>query len=244
LTNWKIANLIKKQVIPIFKKMVDKRKALIFDMDDVLIDVSNSTRVAIKKTVEFFVGRLIEEEEIEEMRLNEDSEGYYRCIEKLLEKRELYTPREIIKKKFQEYYINRNFSGLIKNERWMLDSKLLNSLSKKYKLGLRSNRGRIETEFALELAKAKKYFRSIVTSDDVSGDLDKELMELAKKMNAKGTCYVGNSVDDYEASKKAELDFIGIIPPKSDKLKYKQILKKRGAKVVLNHVNDIRQAVK
>ena len=59
MTNWKIANLIKKQVIPIFKKMVDKRKALIFDMDDVLIDVSNSTRVAIKKTVEFFFVSLI-----------------------------------------------------------------------------------------------------------------------------------------------------------------------------------------
>src|SRR3989344_2626856 len=175
--------------------MVEKKKALIFDMDDVLIDVSESVRIATKK-------------------------------------------------KFQEYYINRNFTGLIRNERWMLDPKLLIRLAKKYKLGLRSSRGRIETEFALELAKAKKYFRSMITSEDISGNLDKELAKLMKKLNAKGPNKTGNSVDDYEASIKSDMDFIGIVPPNSDKLKYKKVLRQKGAKVVLNHVNELMNVVR
>ena len=213
-------------------------------MDDVLIDVSESVRIAIKKTVEFFVGKLIEREEIEDLRLTGGFEEYCHCIEKLLERRSVYIPREIIQKKFQEYYINRNFTGLIRNERWMLDPKLLSRLAKKYKLGLRSSRGRIETEFALELAKAKKYFRSMITSEDISGNLDKELAKLMKKLNAKGTYYIGNSVDDYEASKKADMGFIGIVPPNSDKLKYKKVLRQKGAKVVLNHVNELMNVVR
>lgn len=221
-------------------------KLLIFDIDGVLVDVTNSYRLAIKKTAEFFLGKILNASDIENVKnrgINDD----YEATEVLIRENGGDFRREVIIKKFQEYYLGRKMDGFIKNEKCLIDEKILKKL-RKYKLAVFTGRPRIEAEFALEKFKIKKYFKEVICMEDVKQEKpDPEgIIKIIKKMNinAEDAAYVGDNLADARAAKNAGVKFIGVVPPNSDKVYAKNMLKSEGAEAVLNDVNEIVKIVK
>src|SRR3989338_6766683 len=202
-------------------------KAIVFDIDGVLIDVSKSYRLSIKKTAEFFLCKEISGKEVEKVKLSGGFNDDWDCTEEIIKKNgKIVEKREIISK-FQEFYLGKNFNGLIKNEKLLIKTEVIGELSKRYKLAIFTGRPRIEAEFALKKGKILQYFSCIIAMDDIKkGKPEPEgLLKLKKELKADELIYIGDAPDDQEVAKNAKADFIGVIPPYANKEKLKNIFK-------------------
>src|SRR3972149_365385 len=94
---------------------IDNVKLVIFDVDGVLIDVSCSYLLAIKKTAEFFIGSPISMEEVMRIK-NRGINNEHEATAALLREKGLDIRDRPLYKKFQEYYSGKDFKGLIQNE--------------------------------------------------------------------------------------------------------------------------------
>ncbi len=66
---------------------------------------------------------------------------------------------------------------------------------------------------------------------------------ILKRARTKNAIYVGDSVDDLLTAKNASIDFIGVVQPGVDKNKFKDVLRKNGAKIILDNINKINKVV-
>lgn len=227
------------------KKPKSKIKAVIFDIDGVLIDVSNSYRIAIKKTAEFFLGRILSMGDVEAVKnkgINDDCDA----AELLIQENGGDFRKSVIIKKFQEYYLGRKFDGLVKNEERLIREGVLKKL-KSYKLGIFTGRPKEEAVYGLKRFGMDEYFNAVVVKEDVKeGKPNPEgLLKLIKKLNVKSNevVYVGDNIADLRAANNAGIAFVGVVPPNVDKEHFKDLLKSDGAEIVLNNINDILKVI-
>ena len=99
-------------------------KALLFDIDGVLIDVGKSYRVAIQQTASYFLKRPVSMQEVSDVKkkvgMNNDWDATYA----LINKKEI--PYQIVKNIFQEKYLGKGkIKGLINNETLLITKKQL-----------------------------------------------------------------------------------------------------------------------
>jgi histidinol-phosphate aminotransferase len=202
-----------KKLIYAFKKIM--KPALIFDMDGVLVDVSNSYRKVIKKTAEYFTKQKISYDEIQSYKNIPGFNNDWNLTEMIIRSRKKRIKKSIIINKFQEYYLGNNakyFNGLIKNEKWILNNKLLKKLSKQYKLAIVTGRPKIEAEYALKINNTKKYFQVIITKEDVKQEKpDPEgIIKALKLLKIENAVYFGDTINDKIASEKSKVKYIMI----------------------------------
>jgi len=228
------------------RKSKNKIKAIIFDIDGVLIDVSQSYRMAIKKTAEFFLGRILSMGDVEEVKnrgINDDCDA----AELLIQENGGDFRKSVIIKKFQEYYLGRNFDGLVKNEKCLIKENVLKKL-KKYKLGIFTGRPKEEAVYGLKRFGIYKYFNALVVMENVKEKKPNPegLLKVIKKLNVKNneTIYVGDNLADLKTAKNADVGFIGVCPSDINKAYLKTLLKSEGAEIVLNNVNDIVKVIR
>ncbi|MDD4202811.1 MAG: HAD hydrolase-like protein, partial [Candidatus Omnitrophica bacterium] len=141
-------------------------KALIFDMDGVLVDVRASYLTAIKKTVENISSQKVSDKDIQDLKDQGGFNNDWVVTKELLKIRGYDMSFEDIIDEFQSIYKGKNFDGLINNETWLLDKVLIENLSKAYKLGIITGRPRPETEHTLKINGMTQYFSSVITMDD------------------------------------------------------------------------------
>src|SRR3989338_243729 len=215
-----------------------KIKAIIFDIDGVLIDVSQSYRMAIKKTAEFFLGKIIEMKDVEMVKnqgINDDVEA----AEMLIQQNSMEFRKEVIRKKFNEYYLGREFDGLLRNEKLLIKPAALAKL-KDYKLAILTGRPKQEADFGIKRFKLDKFFKEIVVREDVKqGKPDPEGLNLLLKrleVSPDEAIYVGDNVSDIRAAANAKMGFIGVIPPGVNKEFTRGLLKTEGAEIILDNV--------
>ncbi len=217
-------------------------EVILFDMDGVLVDVSNSYRLAIKKTVENFSNKEITFKDIEAYKNRGGYNNDWDITEAILKNLRISVSRNEIIQIFQQYYLGNNFNGFIENEKWLLEKSTINKLKQNYKLGIVTGRPRIEAEYALKKAGFDKDFDVLITMEDVGGK-DKPApygIDLAlKKLQAKRAVFLGDNVDDIKAAINACVTPIGVIPPHTNGEEAAKTLGKFGAKHILENVNEI-----
>lgn len=217
-------------------------KLLIFDIDGVLMDVSNSYNLAIKKTVEFFLGKVIRMDIVNEFKNKPGLNNDWDCTEAILNQFDIFIRKKVIIKKFQEYYVGKEFMGLIRNEKLLLNEKNIKALSKKNDLAIFTGRPKEEAIFILEKFKIKENFKVIIAMEDVENQkpnpegLNKIINRF--KQNKENTIYIGDSIDDSMAAESAGISFIGVIPPYANKEELAGIFKENNSKILRN-INDI-----
>jgi HAD superfamily hydrolase (TIGR01548 family) len=226
----------------------DTIKVIIFDMDGVLADVSSSYREAIKKTAEKYLGRIISEHEIQLLKdeggFNNDWKLTFELIQRNANLNSKITYEEV-KGEFQKRYLGKSNSGLISNEKLILNINVIEELSKKYSLGITTGRPKEEAEFFLKKNGIYDLFETIICKEDVGPDEKpdplgiilalKELAEIPSR-----AIYLGDTVDDMTASTSAGVIGLGVIPPyAADKEKLENLLFSKGAKFVLRDINKL-----
>jgi HAD superfamily phosphatase len=219
-------------------------KALIFDMDGVLVDVSNSYRLAIKETAKFFTKEDVSDKEIQEIKNLGGYNNDWDATEAIIEKRDEKVSTAQIIDKFQQYYKGKKFDGFIKNETWMLKKEVLEQLKKEYRLGIVTGRPREEAEFALKTSGNQEFFDVMITMDDMEEEKPNPLLLTIalEQLGCKEGYYVGDTVDDMVMAQNAGVIAIGVIPPKVDPDNAK-LLKDNGAKDVLSDINKIKEVL-
>lgn len=224
------------------------KKAIIFDMDGVLVDVSDSYLRTIKKVFHFFTRRNISSAEIQEFRnkggLNNDWDLTWRLINEAGKN----VPHEKVVPLFQKIYRGENFDGLILKEKWLLKKEIMEKLREKMETAIVTGRPGEEALFSLEYFSAKEYFPVVLTRDDIPKGKEKPhpwgLRSAMKILGTNEGFYAGDTVDDIEASLRAGLAPVGIVPPGCFSEKQKQIFLNRGASFVLNDINKILEILK
>jgi HAD superfamily phosphatase len=222
-----------------------KFKSVIFDIDGVLVDVSQSYRQAIQKTVEEFTGVLSTPEEIQKYKERGGLNNDWDLSEAIIIDKGINVPKQKIIDKFQELYLGKNWDGFISKEKLLLSKKNIESLAEKYKLGILTGRPRAEAEFILKYFGIFDLFEIIVAMED-TGDKPKPNpfgLNLALKKLDTPSCYFGDSIDDMKAAVSAKIIGIGVIPPTVKNITLKEKLYLNGAKTVIDAVLDSERAL-
>ncbi len=221
-----------------------RRLAILFDMDGVLVDVISSYRRAIQETVRFFSG---EEAYLEEVQTLKEKGGYnndWDLTEAILNDRGKRVPKTNIVDVFQElYHGTEDRAGYIENERWLLSSELLVRLKARYLLGIVTGRPREEAMFVLRKFNMKHLFDVIVAMEDYPPERSKPdpyPINLALgRIGSIDAIYIGDSVDDMIAARRAVVRPIGCLSPGAASAQVRDLLVRNGAIAILDDINDI-----
>jgi HAD superfamily hydrolase (TIGR01548 family) len=223
---------------------VNRYQAILFDMDGVLVDVTDSYRKAIQETVKFFTGKLSLPTEIQALKEKGGYNNDWDLTEAILVSRgKLVLKAEIIGK-FQEiYWGTESKRGLIDNEKWLLPKEQLVKLRKKHYLGIVTGRPREETWYTLRKFGVDDMFDVLVAMEDYPTEKakpDPYPIKLAlEKLGVQEGVYVGDSIDDITAAKLAGIQPTGCIPPGVSENQLRDLLLRHGAKRVLDNIRNI-----
>jgi len=207
-----------------------KKETLLFDMDGVLIDVSQSYILAIKKTAEFFLNKEVTINEIETVKSESGYNNEWDMTEKIILKRNLKIKKQDIINRYQQYYLS-----LRDNEKLLISKETLKKLRKSFRLGIVTGRPKKEAEYTLKINNIEKFFDIIIAMEDCKPKPSPDGINLALKLlNSNKATYFGDNVDDELAAKNAEIKFIGVSNPSL----------KTGTGTFLKDINQIMEVIR
>ena len=233
---------------------VTKWDSVIFDMDGVLIDVSQSYNQSIKHTVEhvlrvnFDITAIITQNDIAKVRaipgFNNDWDLSYTLIQLFSKCAHLTAGQDqrvmvpttkvqnsyeylFIKDVFQSFYLGNSLfkkiygrdapisykKGLINNEQLLINVSVLQKLTKVYQLAIATGRPRYEALFTLQyFGITPKYIleKNVVALEDspkMKPSPD-PLLKAQQCLAAHSSVYVGDTINDVLAAKKAMMSCI------------------------------------
>lgn len=194
--------------IEILDRFRDTR-ALVFDMDDTLVDTSESYDATIMKLVEQYSGEPLSREDLLALRAEGGFNDDWDATVGLLDRRGITAKREEVMQKGREIY----FSFARDVEKLLVDPDLLKALGRRYRLFVWTGRPRDEYE-PVWGSVIDPLFIDVYCRDDFDGLPPKpspmQLLEVMKKNKIEGGIYVGNSVDDMTAAREAGLAPVGV----------------------------------
>lgn len=224
-------------------------RALLFDMDGVLVDVSRSYRRAIEETVEHFTGRQIGENAIQRYKNYGGFEDDWKLTHAIITDTAMEVPISRVIEEFQDRYRGEDWDGFITEEPPLVTENTLESLNEEYLLGIVTGRPEEEAEWTLDHQKWTNYFPLLIGKEK-QGDRQKPNpfpLEHSLTMLAAAGCpldpeevaYVGDSVDDMVAAREAGMWRVGVVPPYVNADDHEPLLKERGAHVVIEDSNEL-----
>jgi len=215
---------------------------LVFDMDGVLADVSDSYREAIVQCVLHFTGRRISRDQIQDYKNQGGWNNDWDLSQKIAADFGVPVPHSAIVTKFNEYFLGENGDGLITRERWFPEPGLLDRLGARYQLGLFT--GRLEFEAAITLrrfAPAVTFDPMICAEHVIQPKPSPEgLLAIAERFPGRRLVYVGDTVDDARSASGAGVPFIGVAA--ADHSRRDELIglfEREGAFVVVENINEI-----
>jgi HAD superfamily hydrolase (TIGR01548 family) len=147
-----------------------------------------------------------------------------------------------IKKKFQEIYWGENNQGNVRKEKWLLRKSTLARLSQKSELAIFTGRNRHELNYTLDRNDLRRYFKTIVTVEDVANPKPSPdgLIKILHGRAPHQTLYVGDNVDDALAARSAEVPFLAILPKTGEERGQRSTrLRELGALDILNDISQL-----
>lgn len=219
---------------------------LIFDMDGVLVDVSESYRETIQRTVEHFTGNRVTREDIQDWKNRGGWNDDWALSTAMIRAAGVEADYDDVVRHFQSLFHGDGTNGLILRERWIAREGLLERLSERFRLAVFTGRPRWEAELTLRRFAPELPFAPIVGAGDVPNHKPAPdgLLHIGKLAPGAELWYVGDTVDDARSAKAAGLPFIGIAARASawrDELA--ALLRAEGARAVLDDINQLEEAL-
>jgi len=226
-------------------------KALFFDMDGVLVDVSRSYRRAIEETVEQFTGRRILPGTIQRYKNAGGFNDDWKLTHAIITDTSMTVPLSRVIDEFQRRYRGENWDGFIAEEPPLIQTRTLDALCTDNRImGIVTGRPEAEARWTISRFGWKKYFPLIVGREKQEGRskpdpfaLQHALAVLAaagRRVSPDACAYVGDTVDDMTSARAAGMWAIGFIPPYTeDKGSLEVLLRERGAHLVLHDIDRL-----
>ena len=218
--------------------MSSSSQMLVFDMDGVLVDVTESYRETIVKTVEHFTGKTIARDSIQDYKNQGGWNNDWMLSQKICRDLGVEIQYTTIIEYFNYLFLDQ---GMIHRERWLPRDGLLDRLAEKFEFAIFTGRTTEEAEITLKREGLRDRFL-LVSANDVENEKPAPdgLLKIAAMHPGKKLLYIGDTVDDARCAKAAYVPFIGIAArhsPRREELV--DLLRLEGAIQVIEDINEI-----
>jgi HAD superfamily hydrolase (TIGR01548 family) len=215
---------------------------LVFDMDGVLVDVTESYRETIVQTVKHFSGRLISRDFIQDYKNRGGWNNDWALTQRILRDFGFDVPYDTVVEEFNKLFLGHDGAqGLIHRERWVAEAGLFERLARRYQLAIFTGRMRYEVDITLDHRGRGIPFDPIICAEDVERPKpDPQGLLLIQRRNpGRQILYFGDVVDDARSARAAAVPFVGV----NHRPDVKQLLRGEGAVAVIDNLNQIEEVL-
>ena len=215
---------------------------IVFDMDGVLTEVSESYRQAIVETVDSLTGQRITRDLIQQYKNQGGWNNDWALSKQIAADLGHDIPYDDVVVRFNQFFLGENGNGLITRERWFPEAGLLERLASNRGLAIFTGRLRYEADISLRRFASAIAFDPIICADDViHGKPSPEgLNTIQKRHPDRKLVYVGDTVDDAKSATAAGVPFIGIAAANhSRRADLIRLFEQERAIAILENINEI-----
>ena len=184
---------------------------IVFDMDGVLAEVTESYRESIVQTVQFFTGRTVTRDAIQDYKNQGGWNNDWALSQKIAADLGTQVEYDTVIERFNEFFLGENGNGLITRESWFPKPGLLERLATR--TGYRSSPAACAMKLDITLRASRRAWRSIrsfaPTMSPTPSLRRRDCCDRRQKPGHK-LWYVGDTVDDARCARAAGVPFIGI----------------------------------
>jgi len=222
-------------------------EVIVFDVDGVLVEVTESYREAIRAAVKHFTGQNVSHELIQEFKNQGGWNNDWDLTHRFIRDFGRDVPYDVVVDKFNELFFGANGDGLILREQWIPRNGFFPELQSRSKLAIFTGRVRYELDPTIRRFAADIGFDPVVTADDVVNPKPApDGLQVVQARHPESTIwYIGDTVDDARSAKLADVPFVGIAAQSSPR--YAELvnaLEQNGAFAVLSDVNELLGLIK
>jgi HAD superfamily phosphatase len=188
-------------------------RLLIFDMDGVLVDVTDSYRAAIIASVKEICGVQITQTDIQRYKNRGNSNNDWDLTLEIAREHGSTIERDEVIAIFQRLYLGENCTGMISRERWLPRPGLLDRLSKKFRFALFTGREGWEAKFTLHKFVPEVTFDPVIGMHEVANEKPhpEGMLKIVRQVAPTEVFYIGDVMDDFRAAQAAKVPFIGVV---------------------------------
>jgi HAD superfamily hydrolase (TIGR01548 family) len=220
--------------------------AIIFDIDDTLVDTTPSYRGSIIATVSFF-GGVCTYGDISKIKAAGDANNDWAVTHNILAEQNIDVSPDKVTKKFEEFYQGTETNpGLKFKESLLVETALLKELYAQYRLGIVTGRPRKDALWFLKNNNIEHLFGAVVTMDDAPLKPSGEPVLLAAKklgVPVERAWMIGDTPDDIRSAVAAGAVPIGVIGPDDEPVAAQGALIDAGAVDVWQNINHIKKVL-
>jgi HAD superfamily phosphatase len=222
------------------------RPLVVFDMDGVLVDVTESYRETIARTAEHFTGAAVPRERIQDLKNQGGFNDDWMLTHHLIAAAGVDAPFEEVKQHFQRLFLGSGSDGLILRERWVARPGVLEELGERFRFAVFT--GRPEQEAALTLQRFAPHlrFEPVIAMEHVENrkPAPDGLLRILRDNRDCKAWYVGDTVDDARCARAAGVPFIGIAAPANPRyLDLVFLFQDEGAYAIVDDINYLCEAL-
>src|SRR5580658_9484621 len=186
---------------------------IVFDMDGVLAEVTESYREAVVETVEHFTGRRVTRELVQQYKNAGGWNNDWALSQRICADLGIAVDYETVVQYFNDIFLGRDGNGLIRRERWFPEPGFLERLSECYGLAIFTGRLQYELDVTLERFARDLRFDPVVCADHVARGKPAPdgLLAIQRSKPGAKLWYVGDTVDDARSARAASVPFIGVL---------------------------------
>ena len=188
---------------------------LVFDMDGVLVDVTESYRETIAQTVAHFTGHKPTNQQIQEYKNQGGFNDDWKLSHHIVTTAGVDAAYEEVKAHFQQIFHGNGTDGLMLREQWIARPGALEKLNERFRFALFTGRPKEEARLTLDRFAPHLAFEPIVGMYDVENHKPAPdgLLRILKDNCDCKVFYIGDTVDDARCARDAKVPFVGIAAP-------------------------------
>lgn len=219
----------------------DTRTVLVFDMDGVLAEVSESYIEGIVRTVRHFTGKTVDRETIHGYKNRGGYNNDWLLSQTLCRDHGVEVEYQTVVEHFCRIFFGENNDGLIAREQWIPSDGLLERLAARFRLAIFTGRNQAEAGITLRKYAAGIRFDPLLTADEVvNGKPAPDGLNIIREQTgASEYYYVGDTVDDARSSRAAGVPFIGIAAQSNPR--YAELVAAMRAENAIAIIEDVNQ---
>jgi HAD superfamily phosphatase len=217
---------------------------LVFDMDGVLVDVTESYRETIARTVAHFTGVEIGREQIQDYKNRGGFNDDWKLSHHIIASAGVDAPFDRVVEHFQKLFLGNGADGLILRERWIARPGMLEKLNQRFRFAIFSGRPKPEVELTLRRFAPRLVFDPIVGMCEVANHKPAPdgLVEIRHASADSKLFYIGDTVDDARCARAAGVPFIGIAAPSNPRyLDLVFLFQAEGAYAIVDDINYLEE---
>jgi len=215
---------------------------IVFDMDGVFVDVTESYRESIVQTVKHFTGVEVTREQIQDYKNQGGWNDDWKLSHHIITTSGTEIPFETARDYFQSIFLGEH--GLILREQWVARPGVLEELNRHFQFAIFTGRPNGDAELTLNRHANGVVFHPLIGMDDVEHHKPhpEGLLRILEANPGRKVYYIGDTVDDARCARAAKVPFIGIAAPSNPRyIDLVFLFQEEGAYAIVDDINFLQE---